>query len=177
MPKKEIDYLKTVMYKFVCNDLNVTDVYVGHTTHFVKRKGSHKSSCYNENDKSHNLKIYQTIRANGDWDNWQMIEIEKYPCNDGNEARLRERYWYEQLNANMNMINPYCSKQEYRQINKEIMYKQTKDYRKINKDALSEKGKITFKCDCDSICRIRDKSRHNKTIKHINFITLNKNNI
>ena len=30
------------------------------------------------------------IRENGDWNNWSMIEIEKYPCNDDNEARARE---------------------------------------------------------------------------------------
>ena len=34
MPRKEIDYSKTVIYKIVCNDLNVKDVYVGHTTDF-----------------------------------------------------------------------------------------------------------------------------------------------
>jgi hypothetical protein len=27
--------------------------------------------------KRYNLKLYQIIRANGGWDNWDMIEIEK----------------------------------------------------------------------------------------------------
>ena len=45
------------------------------------------------------------IRENEGWNNWSMIEIEKYPCNDKNEACARERYWYELLNANM---NTYC---------------------------------------------------------------------
>ena len=40
------------------------------------------------------------IRENEGWNNWSMIEIEKYPCNDKNEACARERYWYELLNAN-----------------------------------------------------------------------------
>jgi hypothetical protein len=31
-----------------------------------------------------------------------MIEIEKYNCNDGNEARARERYWFEELQAKLN---------------------------------------------------------------------------
>ena len=30
-----------------------------------------------------------------------MIEIEKFPCKDGNEARARERYWYEELKATL----------------------------------------------------------------------------
>ena len=55
MPKKEIDYQNTIIYKIVCNDLNVKDVYVGHTTDFTKRKSHHKSSCNNHNSKVHNL--------------------------------------------------------------------------------------------------------------------------
>ena len=82
MPRTNINYANTIMYKFVCNDLNVTDVYVGNTTEFTKRKSSHKCNCNNENCKSHNLKVYQIIRANGGWLNWRMIEIKKYPCND-----------------------------------------------------------------------------------------------
>ena len=106
MPRKAIDYLKTIMYKFVCNDLHILDTYVGHTTDFTKRKASHKSRCENENDKKHNLKIYKIIRENGGWNNWSMIEIEKYPCAGGNEATTRERHWYEELNAKMNSNVP-----------------------------------------------------------------------
>ena len=45
-----------------------------------------------------------------------MIEIEKYQCNDGNEARTRERQWYEQLNASLNSFQPIrhdAEKSEY----------------------------------------------------------------
>lgn len=57
MPRKEIDYSKTVMYKIVCNDLTVKDCYVGSTTDFTNRKGQHKSCCINENLKNYNLKV------------------------------------------------------------------------------------------------------------------------
>jgi hypothetical protein len=107
MPRKEIDYSKTVIYKIVCDDLNVTDNYVGSTTDFRKRKSTHKSICNNPNSKDYNRKIYQTIRDNGGWDNWTMIEIEKYPCTDNNEALARERYWVEKLNSSLN-INVPC---------------------------------------------------------------------
>jgi hypothetical protein len=26
--------------------------------------------------------VYSTIRENGGWNNWSMVEIEKYPCKD-----------------------------------------------------------------------------------------------
>jgi len=42
------DFSKTVMYKIVCNDLNVKECYVGHTINMVKRKCVHKSACNNE---------------------------------------------------------------------------------------------------------------------------------
>ena len=48
MPRKEINYQKTIIYKIVSKDLNFTDVYVGHTTNFTKRKENHKSDCKNE---------------------------------------------------------------------------------------------------------------------------------
>ena len=101
-----IDYSKTIIYKIVCNDLNITDVYVGHTTNFISRKARHKSNCNNINGNEYYFKIYNTIRNNGGWDNWSIIEIENVrDCNDINEACTRERYWYELLNGYQN--NPY----------------------------------------------------------------------
>ena len=53
MPKTNIDYSNAIIYKIVCNNLNITDVYVGHTTQFTKRKNIHKCRC--NNDTSPNL--------------------------------------------------------------------------------------------------------------------------
>ncbi len=113
MPKVPIDYSNTIMYKIVCKDLNVKELYVGHTVNFRSRKNKHASDCEYELSKNYNVKIYQYIRANGGWSNWEMIEIEKYKCNDGNEARARERYWFEELQAKLKMIYRQRSMQEY----------------------------------------------------------------
>ena len=106
MPLTKIDYSKTIIYKIVSNDLNITDIYVGSTTDFTRRKNQHKSSCNNINSKNYNLKLYQFIRSNGGWNSFSMIEIEKCNCSDGNEARAKERQWFEQLNAQLNMVCP-----------------------------------------------------------------------
>ena len=137
MPKKDIDYSKTIIYKIVCNDLNITDVYVGQTTNFTKRKAQHKYDCNNINRKEHNYKIYNTIRDNGGWQNWSMIEIEKYPCNDINEASARERYYYELLNAKLNKNCPARNDKEYYQDNKDKI----QEYRQNNKDKIQEYSK------------------------------------
>ena len=65
MPHKQVDYSKTIIYKIVCNDLNIKDCYVGHTTDFRTRKSTHKSHCNNPNDKKHHINLYQFIWNNG----------------------------------------------------------------------------------------------------------------
>jgi hypothetical protein len=117
MPKQEINYNNTIIYKIVCNDLNIKDAYIGHTTHFINRKDKHRKCCV-YNMKSH-LTIYDTINKNGGWYNWEMIEIEKFPCNDGNEARARERYHYEHHNSTLNMRNPNRTAKQWCEDNKE----------------------------------------------------------
>jgi glycine cleavage system H lipoate-binding protein len=47
-----------------------------------------------------------------------MLEIEKYSCNDGNEARARERYWIEKEKSTLNVTIPNRSKKEYEKIAK-----------------------------------------------------------
>jgi hypothetical protein len=43
-----------------------------------------------------------------------MIEVEKYPCKDSNEACARERYSYEILISNLNTYCPQRSNEENR---------------------------------------------------------------
>jgi len=114
MPKTSIDYSKTIIYKIVCKDLNVKDSYVGSTTDFIRRKQQHKNMSINyfNDSKSWHRKLYVAIHDNEGWENWEMIEIEKYSCNDKNEACARERYWYELLNANLNSQTPLRTEKE-----------------------------------------------------------------
>jgi hypothetical protein len=107
MPRIPTDYSKTIIYKLCCKDLEIKDIYIGSTTDFTKRKYAHKYNCNIEGTKSYNIKVYQIIRANKGWENWSMIQIEPFPCENKREAECRERYWYETLNANMNS-NKIC---------------------------------------------------------------------
>ncbi len=144
MPSKPIDYSKTVIYKLVCNDLTVIDIYVGHSAEFRSRKSQHKARCNNANRPHYNLKVYTIIRANGGWDNWSMIEIEKYPCNDANEATARERFWYEELNAKLNSRFPQRSDDEYRKTEEYRLkaVETSRKQREKNKTAINERNRI-----------------------------------
>ena len=42
MPRQPINYDNTCFYKIVCKNLDIHDIYVGHTTDFTTRKLHHK---------------------------------------------------------------------------------------------------------------------------------------
>lgn len=133
---KVIDYSKTLMYMIVCDDLSVTDKYIGSTTNFISRQTRHKFCSKDENSNS---KLYEKIKNTGGWNNWSMIEIEKYPCKDGNECRARERYWFEFHKATLNNNIPYVSSRKesdriYHQKNKEKRNAYNREYNKIHKE-------------------------------------------
>jgi len=116
MPRLKTDYSKIIIYKLVKNDdYENANIYVGSTIDFTSRKYRHKSRCCNENDKAYHLKLYQTIRENGGWNEWNMIEIEKYPCNDKREAEAREEWWRCEFNANLNSKRAFRTEEQKKQ--------------------------------------------------------------
>jgi len=132
-----MNYNNAVIYKIVCNDLTIMDCYVGSTTNFTKRKCSHKSSC-----KNSETKIYQFIRANGNWINWSMVLIEEFPTTSNLLLEQRERYWIETLGSTLNCEIPTRTIQEYQQQyrdqNKDKKKEINKIYRDQNKDQIAE---------------------------------------
>ena len=70
MPRLSVNYSNTVIYKIVCKDLNIKDLYVGSTTDFIRRKSMHKFNC---NKNACNYKIYEIIRKNGGWVTGQCL--------------------------------------------------------------------------------------------------------
>ena len=136
MPRQPIDYFETIIYKIVCNDLSILDCYVGSTTDFTRRKYNHKNLT-----KTSDRRLYAFIRENGGWDNWTMVQIEEYPCMNGNEKTKRERYWFEELKATLNKLVPNRGIKEYHDKfyidNKEKILEKVKEYNKNNKEKIS----------------------------------------
>jgi acyl-ACP thioesterase len=67
-----------------------------------------------------------------------MVEIEKYTCDDGNEARARERYWVESLNAKLNRCIPNRKHKEWVNDNLEVQIEKRKEYYQTNVNHLIE---------------------------------------
>ena len=202
MPRLPINYSNTIIYKLVCNDVAITDVYVGHTTDFTNRKRGHKSKCNNENGIYYNTYVYQFIRENGGWENWSMLEICKLSCVDKQDALRNERKYIEELKATLNKVVPTRTRQEYYEQNREQITEQRKEYRDQNREQiaeqkqeyynqnqeqLAEKNKEYYEqnrvkllenrrtkmvCECGVIYSHNGKSRHFKSKKHINHINI-----
>lgn len=107
-------------YTFICNDPNIKDCYVGSTRSFRQRKRSHKYNCLREQSDRHNLKVYETIRANGGWQAWKMIPIDSKTCTNL-EARIYENKLMEERGATMNIHNAYTSDEDQK-INRKESY-------------------------------------------------------
>ena len=116
MPKLPIDHANTIIYKLVHKeDYDNANIYIGSTTDFIRRKNAHKTVCCNEKSKAYNLKKYQYIRDNGGWECFNMIEVEKFSCNDGNEARAREEYWRCHFISQLNTKRAYRTVEQRKQ--------------------------------------------------------------
>ena len=130
-------YVNTIIYKLVCKDKLITDCYVGHTTSFTKRKSQHKRECNTEKRKGYNCKVYSFMRANGGWDNWEMIEIEPFPCETKKQAEVREHYWYCELKSTLNTISPILDIENMKQQIK-LKRDQSKEATKIKVEAAKQ---------------------------------------
>ena len=106
MPKVDIDYSNTLFYKIYCLDPSINDMYIGHTTNFVQRKHAHKQGCKNAKSSNYTCKLYNFIRANKGWDNWNMEIIAFHNCEDHYSARKIEQKYFEEYNATLNSIAP-----------------------------------------------------------------------
>ena len=94
MPKKDIDYSNTIIYKIYCRDSFIKYFYISHTTNFIQRRYAHKqSSLYN------NSELYNKIRQNGGWDNWNMISLGCFDCKNCKEVREKVNDFYSKLNC------------------------------------------------------------------------------
>lgn len=205
------DYSKTIIYKLCCKDPEIKEIYIGSTCNLKTRKHQH-----NLNSKNLNRKVYKYIRDNGEFQNWDMVMIEEFPCENKLQKGKRERYWIELLKPSLNVNTPtrtikewrehngdkikeQCKKyyennidkikeqmkeyrennsekikeqcKEWRENNVEKMKEKMKEWRENNVDKIKEQRKIKYICECGSTISKICKSRHERSKKHLNFIS------
>ena len=145
------------VYKLVCKDVTATEIYVGSSSSLRNRRANHKSACSNENWKSYNLPVYQYIRANGGWDNWQLLPIERVEFDFKFELHDRERHHMEALHATLNSRVPNRTQAEHRQYHQQYMQQR------------QEESSKKHDCPCGGRYTNEHKSTHLKTERHQNY--------
>jgi hypothetical protein len=163
MPRKDIDYQKSVIYKI--EHLEKPELlYVGSTTDFVKRKNSHKNTCNKENRKAYNFKLYQMIRDNGGWDAFKIMVIKVFPCLNKIELLIEEEKQMKELKSTLNSMKAYQTDEELKASKKII----SKEYAQLNKNKIKEHYAKKFICECGCEITQGNKYNHLKTSKHLN---------
>ena len=139
MPRKPIDYSNTHFYKVVCKDLNIKDCYVGHTT-------------------GYDYNIYQFIRQNGGFDNFDMVLIETRECINSLHAHQIERQYIEEVKPTLNKLKPNRTPEEKQQYhaeyavkNKERLKQQAVQYRIDNIETIKAKDKEKYETNKERI--------------------------
>lgn len=91
-----------IFYKIYSD--NCKDFYIGSTRNVIKKRNSHKHYYY-KNDEKYNLKIYDIIRNNGGWENWNLKIIDNIKNITKLEAQQKEEEWREKLLFNNITVN------------------------------------------------------------------------
>jgi hypothetical protein len=162
-----VNYNNSTIYKLCCKDINVKEIYIGSTANDLRRrKSEHKASSKNDKNKSYNLKVYKFIRDNGNFQNWDIIEIERYKAIDKQDLHKRERYWLELLEATLNYQIPTRTQEEWFKNNNDELKRKNKEYKEKNKDKAKEKyekNKERVKCNiCNNEMNKTSLSNHKK---------------
>lgn len=165
-----INYSKSIIYRICCKDASISDEYVGSTTDKKSRKANHKISCNNQYNKNYNLPVYQFIRENGGFDNFDFIILEEYPCENKIQLKQKERYWIELRKPTLNRNIPMRTQKEYDELHKEDITERKKKYYQDNRKYIIERNcknqKEKIICECGAeICK-SSLSHHRKSEYH-----------
>ena len=106
------DYKNSVIYRIYCKNPDIKDCYIGSSKCIQDRMNSHKKACNNIESNKYNLKIYEFIRNNGGWDNFDYEILEYYPCNNFEELRQKEQEYINNFEILLNSTNAYVSEKE-----------------------------------------------------------------
>ena len=178
-----VNYNLGKIYKIVDNTNN--NVYIGSTCEptlarrLAKHIGNFKSYKKGNCRYISSFKIFEN-------ENYNIVLIEDYPCENKNQLYARERYWTENINCininrNQGIIHELGGLQEYNKEYKKEYYQKNKDllclkfkeyykeYYQNNKAKLNEK----FICYCGGCFTKKNKSNHIKSKKHQAYLENN----
>ena len=104
------------IYMIFSKDANIKEKYIGCTQDLDKRIQAHKHCCENVNRRQSRYKLYQFMRDNGGFVNWNIVRLESFLYINNTEKHLKEAEYYKQFNPELNSNVPNRnSKDSYKQ--------------------------------------------------------------
>jgi hypothetical protein len=173
-----VNYQDGKIYKLV--SFQTKNVYIGSTCEQLSaRKSKHKShyKMYLEG-KINYITSIELLQ----FDDVDIVLLEKYPCESKEELHSRERQYIESTPNCINKYVPTRTQKQWREANtdklrvnseryKSLKMDELKNYKKNyyikNKDKFKEKMKISYTCSCGSEVKLCKKARHDRTKKHL----------
>jgi hypothetical protein len=94
------------LYSIRPNNPDDTNLYIGSTVNFNRRKQQHKKAVSNRRGGTYYCILYRYIRKCGGWDNFTMEKILDYPCETKQQGLLKEKEYIIKHEATLNSIMP-----------------------------------------------------------------------
>lgn len=140
-----------IVYKLYCKDPKIKSFYIGSSIYTLGRvKKLHKSSVVK--GKAH---VYEYIRANGGYKNWDYLILDKVMINCKRDILLKALFWYNKLQPILNSHPPYTGNGGNPQ---PVTPEKKAEY--LN----NAKQKTT--CECGAFVSKHHLKRHTRTKKH-----------
>ena len=158
-----------VVYKIECKDKGNQYIYIGSTTNLKSRKWDHKKRYTQPYRYGHKLKLYETMRNNGGWDNFEFSPIEELIGVTKVQAHIREQFWIDYYKPNLNSYNAFTERKKYMEDNKERFKAKNKINYENNKDEINAKRKVKYTCICGRTIRKDEKTRHDQCKFHLQY--------
>jgi len=185
-------YSQIHIYKIYCKDPKITHFYIGSTSNLYSRTALHKSKLKH----GCNYKLYDFMRLNGGWDNWDIAILETRKNQTSKEKLTLEKYYFDTFNPLLNThkcgrTHKQYVKDNYNKIllqrynnrlkhlekrreknrekysnNKKELIKRSQDHYKKNKEKIKERNQFKLNCLCGEQITLGSRKKHLKSKNH-----------
>lgn len=118
----DVDYSKNIIYKIQHKTDKSFPPYIGSTCKGENKRWEKHINRYNTGRYTSKNKLFTTFDEHG-IQNFELVKIEDWPCEDFDEARQRETYWCKQYVETLNSLLPSITEEEYKQKQRDLHIK------------------------------------------------------
>tara|TARA_R100000773_G_scaffold44510_1_gene45943 strand:- start:1217 stop:1945 length:729 start_codon:yes stop_codon:yes gene_type:complete len=155
-----------IIYKIFCSDPKINCCYIGSTKNVERRMREHKMNVTNQNRREHKYALYETIRQNGGWNNWNYSILANVQVNTYHELRNFEKLYIKNTENTLNKIMPARTRKEHYEDEKARLLAYKRSYHQNNRVEICKKRREKY-------AKEKEKNR----IKGLKFYHLNKDKI